>query len=1168
MKARFNYKSRKTIIVTIAIVALLALSATGVYVFTKGNDNAEAFTENNTVIDGSSQAGSEENQTTQSDEQTIQPNIDGQNGTTTENNEQGTTENNTQNTTGQGTTNVSGGTTTSTTAPTVPNNEYVTERQEEVERLVAEDYLVGWTPISLAAITSNIELNKDELVPEFEIEKVATLVNGEEIVKDENGKVETKVQKGDKVTYTITIRNTGNVTLQDINISDELINYSETIKVLAIGDEIVKTVEYTVNEQDMNEDEEIVNVVKATVTDQTNPDKTIEKEDEEIVPVNPYITVSGEKTWVDYDNKENTRPETITVEILNGNDVVDTITVTAENGWKYTSKELPKYDAENNVINYTVREQSVDKYTTTVNDKNITNTLNYVPMVTISGEKTWVDYNNQENTRPEKITIEVLNGEKVVDTIIVTAENGWKYTSKELPKYADKNATTPIEYTVRESNVDAKYEATVDGNNIINTLKETPKTEITVSKVWSDGNNQDANRPTSVKVQLFADGIAQGNAITLTVNNKLQADENIWQYTFTGLDKYNSKNEKINYEVKEVISSGKAIAENGKNGDYTVTYEKDSENKVMTITNSYTPQTTEVIATKVWVDNDNADQVRPGQITIKLYNGNTVVEKAPTVVKNGDTWTYTFKDLPKYAVGKLITYTAKELRADGTIVANNEQYNDDYVTTYNGNTITNTLVKPNITVVKTSNKTNAEVEYGTEIAYTLIATNSGNKAGNVTIKDTIPTGTELKEGSKIVVKVNGTTTNITKAQLEAGYEIKGVAANNGNATITFTVVVKAYAGEKIENTAYYKTDKDTDFTPTDEIKTNVEDKATVIPTIAETTEVTTKQRAILVLDVSGSMNDSIKVSGKGWNAKYETKLKLMKNAVNTFLTEFLKNGKNEVMIITYSDDAKVTCGFTTNKTIAYNSIGSANGGTNIDAGLTLANSKITSDANNTSVILMTDGLPCYYVDNTTGERREEGFGTYYTKAPAEAAIESAGWIKAKGSKVYSIGFGLDSITESEWVQDRYYNWINIGVNSREKAKELMQKIASPTTTNSDGTQNKYYYDTYDGDALNKAFKDIVSSITTITNSDPISLKTTQGIVTITKGFKEGQKVEVYTGTYNKDTSKPVATYTWAEFVTLQYTTYSNNTITFNLGKYMKDSNIAANTEVSLRFVNE
>ena len=789
-------------------------------------------------------------------------------------------------------------------------------------------------------------------------------------------------------------------------------------------------------------------------------------------------------------------------------------------------------------------------------------------MVTISGEKTWVDYNNQENTRPEKITIEVLNGEKVVDTIIVTAENGWKYTSKELPKYADKNATTPIEYTVRESNVDAKYEATVDGNNIINTLKETPKTEITVSKVWSDGNNQDANRPTSVKVQLFADGIAQGNAITLTVNNKLQADENIWQYTFTGLDKYNSKNEKINYEVKEVISSGKAIAENGKNGDYTVTYEKDSENKVMTITNSYTPQTTEVIATKVWVDNDNADQVRPGQITIKLYNGNTVVEKAPTVVKNGDTWTYTFKDLPKYAVGKLITYTAKELRADGTIVANNEQYNDDYVTTYNGNTITNTLVKPNITVVKTSNKTNAEVEYGTEIAYTLIATNSGNKAGNVTIKDTIPTGTELKEGSKIVVKVNGTTTNITKAQLEAGYEIKGVAANNGNATITFTVVVKAYAGEKIENTAYYKTDKDTDFTPTDEIKTNVEDKATVIPTIAETTEVTTKQRAILVLDVSGSMNDSIKVSGKGWNAKYETKLKLMKNAVNTFLTEFLKNGKNEVMIITYSDDAKVTCGFTTNKTIAYNSIGSANGGTNIDAGLTLANSKITSDANNTSVILMTDGLPCYYVDNTTGERREEGFGTYYTKAPAEAAIESAGWIKAKGSKVYSIGFGLDSITESEWVQDRYYNWINIGVNSREKAKELMQKIASPTTTNSDGTQNKYYYDTYDGDALNKAFKDIVSSITTITNSDPISLKTTQGIVTITKGFKEGQKVEVYTGTYNKDTSKPVATYTWAEFVTLQYTTYSNNTITFNLGKYMKDSNIAANTEVSLRFVNE
>ena len=786
-------------------------------------------------------------------------------------------------------------------------------------------------------------------------------------------------------------------------------------------------------------------------------------------------------------------------------------------------------------------------------------------MITVSGTKTWVDYDNKENTRPSSITVEVLNGNDVVDTITVTAENNWNYTSKELPKYDAQNNV--INYTVREQATD-KYTPSVEGTGITNTLNYVPKTSITVSKTWVDNDNQDGVRPTTIKVQLFANGVAQANKVVqLTNANKVGDNDNIWQYTFENLDKYDAENNVISYQIKELTGKNIAIEENGQNAGYTVNYEKDTEHNVVTITNSYTPQTTEVIATKIWVDNDNADQVRPGQITIKLYNGNTVVEKAPTVVKNGDTWTYTFKDLPKYAVGKLITYTAKELRADGTIVANNEQYNDDYVTTYNGNTITNTLVKPNITVVKTSNKTNAEVEYGAEITYTLIATNSGNKAGNVTIKDTIPTGTELKEGSKIAVKVNQTTTNITKEQLEAGYEIAGIAANE-NATITFTVVVKAYAGEKIENTAYYKTDKDTEFTPTDEIKTNVEGKATVIPTIAETTEVTTKQRAILVLDVSGSMDNEIKVSGSGWNAKYETKLKLMKNAVNTFLTEFLKNGKNEVMIITYSDDAKVACGFTTNKTTAYNSIGNADGGTNIDAGLTLANSKITSDAENTSVILMTDGLPCYYVDNTTGERREEGFGTYYTKAPAEAAIESAGWIKAKGSKVYSIGFGLDSITESEWVQDRYYNWINIGVNSRKKAKELMQKIASPTTTNSDGTQNKYYYDTYDGDALNKAFKDIVSSITTITNSDPISLKTTQGIVTIAKGFKEGQKVEVYTGTYNKDTSKPVATYTWAEFVALQYTTYSNNTITFNLGKYMKDSNIAANTEVSLRFVNE
>ena len=213
MKAKFNYKSRKTIIITVAIIALLTLSATCIYVFTKGNDRTEAFAEGNTIVEGSSQNGSE-GTTNPGEEQTVEPNEGSENAgevtETTPNTENGTT----GTATGEGTTNGTGTTTTGN----VPNGEYVTEREEEVERLTYEGFLVGWTPISLTALTDDIGLNKAEQQPSYTVEKVATLVNGNALERDENGEITTKVQPGDKVTYIITVENTGNVTLQNIKV--------------------------------------------------------------------------------------------------------------------------------------------------------------------------------------------------------------------------------------------------------------------------------------------------------------------------------------------------------------------------------------------------------------------------------------------------------------------------------------------------------------------------------------------------------------------------------------------------------------------------------------------------------------------------------------------------------------------------------------------------------------------------------------------------------------------------------------------------------------------------------------------------------------------------------------------------------------------------------------
>ena len=447
---------------------------------------------------------------------------------------------------------------------------------------------------------------------------------------------------------------------------------------------------------------------------------------------------------------------------------------------------------------------------------------------------------------------------------------------------------------------------------------------------------------------------------------------------------------------------------------------------------------------------------------------------------------------------------------------------------------------PDIRVSKSQDKDENEiVKYNDIINYTITATNNGTVTGKTTIKDSMPVNSELN--GNILLTIGNKEKTISKDELENGYVLTLNAKEK--ATIRFGVKATGYSGNKISNEAKYQNDGE-DEKSTEQVTTKIESEANVISTITTTEEVATPQKVILVLDISGSMNRKIADNSQ------DSKLQAMKKSVNNFLTQFLKKGKNEVMVITYSEYAKTELKtFTNNKDTAYNSIENlvASGGTNIDDGLTLANKYVGNDAKNTSVILMTDGLPCYYMIGD--ERGSQGDGSAYAEIPAKHAIDAASIIKNKGSKVYSIGFGLNSIKG----------------NSREKAKDLMKKIAS--------TSNEYY-DSYDEEKLDKAFSDIVNSITTTTDSKPIHYETTNGIITVknsesTKIFNAGQNVEIYINGYVKDVSKADDIYSWEELVNIkdivQYDE-SKGELQFNLGKYMEKNNISKDKVITFRFV--
>ena len=281
-------------------------------------------------------------------------------------------------------------------------------------------------------------------------------------------------------------------------------------------------------------------------------------------------SVSASKVWSDNDDQDGVRPSSVTVQLY-ADDVAsgDPVMLNAANSWKHTWSDLAK-NAAGKAITYTVKEVSVpDGYTSAVSGdaaSGFTVTNTHKPGVTsVSGTKTWNDGDNQDGIRPKSITVNLLADGVKVQSKVVAAADGWKYSFENLPQSKDGKKIT---YTVSEETVDG-YTSVVDGNNITNT-HEVEKTSVSASKVWDDQDNKDHLRPSSVKVQLYANGAPFGAPNTLN-------EANSWKYTWSDLDK-NGFGAAIKYEVKEVdVPSG-----------YTSEVAGDAASG-FTVTNSHTP---------------------------------------------------------------------------------------------------------------------------------------------------------------------------------------------------------------------------------------------------------------------------------------------------------------------------------------------------------------------------------------------------------------------------------------------------------------------------------------------------------------------------------------------------------------------------------------------------
>ena len=681
MKSKFSYKSKRTIIIAAVITVLLAGTATGVYFFTKGNAQAQAAGDGNTTMQ--EEQHGEAPIENQSGEQTTTPSNNEQEETNqNQTGEQQTTEeqqeNQEQTTNTQSTQNNQ--TTTTATTGEVPNQEYVTEREETIIN-PWETLTVGWGPTQFAPIvaTANLNANKSNLT----IAKIADKEN---------------VKTGDTITYTISVENTGDkvakaiiydnipegtVLLDKDNKEDE--NTKKLTWRVTVEPGKVEKVEFTVRVKSTEGTIKNAAIVNGKTTNETKTGvvniKTTKISTPSATPLHEMDQITYTLTAKNSGDGEG---------IVKISDIVPQGTTLVENSIKLENKIYTEAEL-NEGIDVTLggKEEKSITFTVTINPfkeekiiirnaeakqdgENIPGTEDEVEKeyVSININKEFVDKENIDKYRPTEVLFGLYaneNSNAIITTTTLNEQNNWKGSFTGLDKY-DLETKALINYDVREIEVDKNYTPTYDserkGNNITfnftNILKyENVITSVTANKIWNDNEGKVGAR-TSVTFELYKDGEATG--ITQTASDSLK-----WKVTFQNLQKYHNDGTPIKYTVVEITK-----LEHYKEPSYT------NIGSVLFVTNTidYTTFSKDVKITKKWVD---LKDTKHSDITIDLYqSGNQNVFKTVTL-KNGEI-EYIFRNLPKYdAEGNEYIYTAVEQNVEGYTTS----YSDDKLTIIN-----------------------------------------------------------------------------------------------------------------------------------------------------------------------------------------------------------------------------------------------------------------------------------------------------------------------------------------------------------------------------------------------------------------------------------------------------------------------------------------------------
>ena len=386
--------------------------------------------------------------------------------------------------------------------------------------------------------------------------------------------------------------------------------------------------------------------------------------------------------------------------------------------------------------------------TNNVREVTVTNTYQKeTTYTTVSASKEWKDIKNATlsgNKIPNGASVVFTlykNGVPTSETVTLdgtvdekgeaTAWTATFFNLEEKDSEGKVNVYTVEETTGFDGYTKQNSEPVANGGVITNKENMT-YTSVSATKAWKnlDGSETAPNNA-SVIFELYADGSATGNTVTLDGTVDTNGESAAWVASFADLPKYTGTGSNVT-EVTYTV-----VEKTGYTG-YTAKYADNNTYAVNggTITNKQDMTYTSISASKKW-QNANGSETAPNgaSVTFTLYADGSATEKNVTLDgtadENGESaaWKASFTNLPKYSTdtGALITYTIKETDVAPTSVKNDYSVVSDTPVGDNG-VIVNKQAMPKVSISASKAWKNANgsttAPNGASVVFKLFANNT------------------------------------------------------------------------------------------------------------------------------------------------------------------------------------------------------------------------------------------------------------------------------------------------------------------------------------------------------------------------------------------------------------------------------------------------------------